>query len=62
MNEIVISTVLCNILVGCFCLQVLSWAATAINMVICERRDDKRKEAADLRDKEYHEKRMEAYK
>ena len=62
MNEIVISTVLCNILVGCFCLLVLSWAATAINMLICKRKDDKRKEAAELRDQEYHAKRMESYK
>ena len=62
MNEIVISTVLCNILIGCFCIVVLSWAAVAIQSIINDFKEEKRKEAADLRDKEYHEKRMEAYK
>lgn len=62
MNEIVVSTLLCNILIGCFCVLVLTWAAAGVNMIICERRDEKRKEEADLRDKEYHEKRMESYK
>lgn len=62
MNEIMISTVLCNILIGCFCIVVLSWAAVAIQSIINDFKEEKRKEAADLRDKEYHEKRMEAYK
>jgi hypothetical protein len=34
----------------------------AIQNVINDFKEEKRKEAADLRDKEYHEKRMEAYK
>ena len=32
------------------------------DIVTAKEEEEKRKEAADLRDKEYHEKRMEAYK
>ena len=38
MNEIMISTVLCNILIGCFCVVVLSWAVVAIPFRIPQRR------------------------
>ena len=61
-STVMVSSLLCNIFIGCCCLLILAWAAVAINMLLCERRDDKRKEAAEIRDKEYHEKRMEAYK
>ena len=61
-NSVVISNILCNILVGCFCLLVLVWAAAAVNMIISERKDQKCKEAAELREIEYHEKRMENFK
>ena len=61
-NTVFISSILCNILIGCFCVVVLSWAVVAIQNVINDFKEEKRKEAADLRDREYHEKRMEAYK
>ena len=61
-NTVFISSILCNILIRCFCVVVLSWAVVAIQNVINDFKEEKRKEAADLRDKEYHEKRMEAYK
>lgn len=67
MNEVMISTVLCNILVGCFCVLVLTWAAVAVQTLFNDRSREKReiekekreKEQA-ARDLEYHEKRMQA--
>ena len=44
MNEIAISTVLCNILIGCFCIVVLSWAVVAIQTVINDFKREKREE------------------
>lgn len=67
MNEIVVSTLLCNILIGCFCVLVLTWAAIAIQTLFNDRRDDKCRENREQReyeqakrDAEYHEKRMKA--
>ena len=62
MNEIVISTVLCNILVACFCVVVLSWAVVAIQTVINDIKREKREEKKAAQDDEYHLKRMEALK
>lgn len=66
MNEVVVSSLLCNILIVCFCVMILSWAAVAIQTLINDRRDEKRKEADEkrkensaARDLEYHQKRME---
>ena len=58
MNEIMISTVLCNILIGCFCVVVLSWAVVAIQTVINDFRREKREEKKAAQDDEYHQKRM----
>lgn len=58
MNEIAISTVLCNILIGCFCIVVLSWAVVAVQMVINDFKREKREEKKTAQDDEYHEKRM----
>jgi hypothetical protein len=33
MNEVMISTILCNILVGCFCVLVLTWIAVAVETI-----------------------------
>ena len=33
-NTVFISSILCNILIGCFCVVVLSWAVVAIQNVI----------------------------
>ena len=49
MNEIMISTVLCNILIGCFCVVVLSWAVVAIQTVINDFRREKREEKSPRR-------------
>lgn len=62
MNEIVISTVLCNILVACFCVVVLSWPVVAIQTVINDFKREKREEKKAVQDDEYHLKRMEALK
>ena len=43
MNEVVISSVLLHILLGCFCLVVLSWAVVGIQNVILDFRRDKRR-------------------
>ena len=62
MNEIMISTVLCNILIGCFCIVVLSWAVVAIQTVINDFRREKREEKKSTQDDEYHQERMKALK
>ena len=33
-STVMISSLLCNILIGCFCIVVLSWAVVAIQTVI----------------------------
>ena len=65
MNEVMISTVLCNILVGCFCVLVLTWAAVAVQTLFNDRKEEKRRVEREQREKEqaehereYHEKRM----
>lgn len=62
MNEIMISTVLCNILIGCFCVVVLSWAVVAIQTVINDFRREKREEKKSAQDDEYHQARTKALK
>ncbi len=62
MNEIMISTVLCNILIGCFCVVVLSWAVVVIQTVINDFRREKREEKKSAQDDEYHLARMKALK
>ena len=65
MNEVVISSVLCNILVACFCVMILSWVIVGIQTLINEHKEDKRRIEREQREKEqaareleYHEKRM----
>lgn len=62
MENLVISTLLCNILIACFCVMILSWAAVGIQTLITDHKDEKRKEKKEAQDDEYHVKRMEAYK
>ena len=62
MENIVISTLLCNILVACFCVMILSWAAVGIHTLITDHKEEKRKDKKEAQDDEYHVKRMEAYK
>lgn len=62
MENIVISTLLCNILVAYFCVMILSWAAVGIHTLITDHKDEKRKEKKEAQNDEYHVKRMEAYK
>ena len=50
-STVMISSLLCNILIGCFCIVVLSWAVVAIQTVINDFKRD-----------EYHIKRMESLK
>ena len=65
MNEVMISTILCNILVGCFCVLVLTWIAVAVETIFNDRKEEKRRMEHEPREKdqaardlEYHEKRM----
>ncbi len=65
MNEIVVSTALCNILIGCFCVLILTWTAVAVQMLFNDRKEEKRKVEREqrereqaARDAEYHKKRM----
>ena len=58
MNEVVISSVLLHILLGCFCLVVLSWAVLGIQNVILDFRRDKREAQKAAQDDEYHRERM----
>ena len=61
-NTVMISSLLCNILIWCFFIVVLSWAVVAIQTVINDFKREKREEKKALQDDEYHEKRMEALK
>ena len=58
MDQILISTVLCNILIGCFCVVVLTWALVGILTIINDFREEKRKQKKAAQDDEYHQKRM----
>ncbi len=58
MDQIMISTVLCNILIGCFCVVVLTWALVGIQTIINDFREEKRKQKKAVQDDEYHQKRM----
>lgn len=53
-----ISAILYNILIASLCIVVLTWAANGIQTILFDRKDEKRKEAAEARDIEYHKKRM----
>lgn len=57
-STVMISSVLCNILIGGLSIVVVSWAAVGIQTLFHDRREEKRREAAEARDLEYHEKRM----
>lgn len=57
-STVMISSVLCNILIGCFCIVVLSWAVVGIQTVINDFKREKREEKKAVQDDEYHEKRM----
>ena len=57
-STVMVSSLLCNILIACFCVMILAWAAVAIQTLFNDRKEEKRKEASEARDLEYHEKRM----
>ena len=61
-STVMISSLLCNILIGCFCIVVLSWAVVAIQTVINDFKREKREEKKAAQDDEYHIKRMESLK
>ncbi len=61
-STVMISFLLCNILIGCFCIVVLSWAVVAVQTVINDFKREKREEKKAAQDDEYHVKRMEALK
>ena len=53
-STVMISSLLCNILIGCFCIVVLSWAVVAIQTVINDFKREKREEKKAAQDDEYH--------
>lgn len=57
-STVIISSLLCNIPIGCFCIVVASWAVVAIQTVINDFKREKREEKKAVQDDEYHEKRM----
>ena len=57
-STVMVSSLLCNILIASFSLVMLSWAAVGIQTLFNDRKEEKRKEASEARDLEYHEKRM----
>ena len=59
-STVMISSLLCNILIGCFCIVVHSWTVGAVQTVINDFKREKREEKKAAQDDEYHEKRMEA--
>lgn len=61
-STVMISSLLCNILIGCFCIVVLSLAVVAIQTVINDFKREKREEKKAVQDDEYHIKRMESLK
>ena len=60
-STVMISSLLCDILIGCFCIVVLSWAVVAIQTVINDFKREKREEKKTLQNDEYHEKRMKSF-
>ena len=58
-NSVIISSLLCNILIGCFCVMVLSMAISIIQSIVNDFKREKREEKKALQDDEYHKKRME---
>ena len=58
MNEIVISTILCNALVALFCLVIAVTIIAMIQNIVHEHKAEDRRIEQEKRDIEYHEKRM----
>lgn len=60
MSELV-SSVICNILLVCFCLSTLAWTAVGIQTFVNDGRERKRRQEQNKRDLEYHEARMKEF-
>lgn len=65
MNEILVSSLLCNILLSCFCLLIITWVVAGIQTLINDRKEEKRRAEHEkceqeqaVRDLEFHDKRM----
>ena len=61
-STVMISSLLCNILIACFCLMIISLTISGIQTIVNEHKREKREEKKALQDDEYHAKRMEALK
>ena len=61
-STVMILSLLCNILIGCFCVMLLSIAVSAIQSIVNDFKREKREEKKELQDDEYHAKPMEALK
>lgn len=58
MNEIMISTTLCNLFMGLVCLILILLAIGMVQTFINDRRREKREQEKEAHDTEYHEQRM----
>jgi len=54
----IISTILVNILIGCFSLATLSWVLVGVQTFINDRKRELREQEKEKRDAEYHAQRM----
>lgn len=55
-----ITTIILDVLFGCYCLSVLTWTVIGVQAIVRDHREEKRREAAANRDEEYHAERMRA--
>jgi len=58
MNQVLISPVLWNILIGCVCLVVLMWVVAGLQVIINDFQYEKRERKKAAQEEEYHRKRM----
>ena len=57
-----VTEMLINILIGCFSLATLTWVFVGVQTFIDDRRNEKRRQAREERDEEYHAARMKEYR
>jgi len=47
-----ITTIILDVLFGCYCLSVLTWTVIGVQTIVRDHREEKRREAAANRDEE----------
>ena len=59
-NTVMISSLLINIVIGCFCIMLFSMSVSIIQTIVNDHKREKREQKKALQDDEYHAKRMES--